>query len=86
MLRERDRLDEAEPLLAETLAIRERLLGAEHAQTVVSLYQLSALRLASGDEEGAEVLARQAAEAYAKGGPSTRRLLEEVEAWLSPRG
>ena len=53
----------AEPLLSKALTVRERLLGQEHSDTLVSVNSVGSLLYAKGDHKGAEALFRRALKA-----------------------
>ncbi|HKQ61938.1 MAG TPA: serine/threonine-protein kinase [Candidatus Polarisedimenticolaceae bacterium] len=54
--------DRAQPLLADALATRRRLLGDRHPDTLTSIYNLGLLRTAQGKHAEAEPLHREALE------------------------
>ena len=53
-------LDDAEPLLQKSLALRRRLFGPDHEEVAQSLHNLSVFRFAEGDFEAAEDAVRWA--------------------------
>ena len=59
-LAEEHRLDESEKLLRETLAIRERVLGPNHRDTLMSMNNLANLLFLEGHYVDAEKLQREA--------------------------
>ncbi len=63
-LKQQDKLAEAGELYREALAIREELFGDDDPMVASTLYSLGALRVASGDPEGAEPLLRRALAIY----------------------
>jgi tetratricopeptide (TPR) repeat protein len=63
-LRELGRLDEAEPLLVDTLAARERALGPHHAEIANGLDELAELRLAQQRPREAIELYRRARDIF----------------------
>jgi tetratricopeptide (TPR) repeat protein len=60
VLRDRGALEEAEPFLRESLAMRQKLFGEEHDRTAGARYQLARLLLDTGRPDDAEPLFRQA--------------------------
>ena len=52
--------EKAEPLLSQSLALREKLPGGEHVEVADSLYWLSRLKGRQGDYRGSEELAKRA--------------------------
>ena len=64
LYKELGRYREAEPLLKEALELRERELGAGHADTLASVSALGQLYAARGQQNKAEALYRRALEGY----------------------
>jgi tetratricopeptide (TPR) repeat protein len=61
LVADQGRLDEAEPLYREALAVFERLHGPDHYEVAVILHNLGALSAQRGDTRGAEDLYARAA-------------------------
>src|SRR5207245_2105451 len=54
-------VDKAEPLLTRSLALREKLLGKEHAEVAESLHWLARMKTARGDYKAALSLSERGA-------------------------
>ena len=68
--------DEARPLLAEALAIRERLRGPDHPEVAETLVRLGALARLSGKEDAVPLFRRALAIRVASLGPETPEVAE----------
>ena len=53
------RIDAAEPLLRETLQLREKVLGKEHPDTLTTMNQFAGLLKSQGKYDAAELLYRE---------------------------
>ena len=80
----------AEPLLRRALAIREKVLGAQHSDTAESLNNLATLLRNKGDYDSAEPLFRRALAIYEQvlgaQHPSTARSLNNLAGLLENKG
>ena len=86
--RAQGRLDEAEPLLQRTLAIRERALGPDHPDTAQSLNNLAELYHSQGRLNEAEPLLQRALaiaeQALGPAHPHTRTVRANLDALKQP--